>query len=133
VDLLNVWFQVPLREDADKRFRDREGRPRRASRKQVVGPLHQPFRWRLLEDTLTRTFGGWTREADVEGEWFDDEQGQAVRERSRVYSVDVPDDRLDELVALLRRACVTFVQKCIRLVVAGRTRLIREEKNEESL
>lgn len=130
-----MWFQVPLREDADKRFRAREGagRRRRSARKQEVGPLHQPFRWRLLEDLLTRTFGGWTREADVEGEWFDDEQGQAVRERSRVYSVDLPDDQLDVLVVLLRRACVTFVQKCIRLVVSGRTRLISEEKNEEPL
>jgi hypothetical protein len=81
---------------------------------------------------LTRTFGGWTRQPDVEGEWFDDEQGQAVR-GSRAYSVDVPDERMDELEALLRRACVTFVQKCVRMVVDGRARLIREEKHEEPL
>jgi len=136
VHFLNVWFQVPLREDADKRFREGAvpGRRRRAqTKRREAGPLHQPFRWKLLESTLTLTFGGWTRESDVEGEWFDDEQGQAVRERSRAYSVDVPDERLNELVVLLQRACVTFVQKCIRMVVSGRTRLIREEKNEEPL
>ncbi|MBX3466153.1 MAG: hypothetical protein KF878_04540 [Planctomycetes bacterium] len=98
-----------------------------------MGPLHPPFRWRLLEASLTRTFGGWTREPDVEGEWFDDEQGRAVRERSRAYSVDVADERLGELEALLRRACVTFVQKCIRMVVSGRARLIREDEDEEPL
>lgn len=134
MDPLSVWFQVPLREDGDKRLRARKtprSRTRRA--KPLLGPLHPPFRWKLLEATLTRTFGGWTRQPDVEGEWFDDEQGQAVRERSRAYSVDVPDERMDELEALLRRACVTFVQKCVRMVVNGRARLIREGKHEEPL
>lgn len=135
MDPLSVWFQVPLREDGDKRRRARESSRRTRNRRAgpPLGPLHPPFRWKALEDSLTRTFGGWTREPDVEGEWFDDEQGKAVRERSRAYTVDVPDDRLDELEALLRRACVTFVQKCIRMVVNGRARLIREESNEEPL
>lgn len=137
MDPLAVWFQVPLREDGDRR---RGPRPRRKKAEREVarrpappGPLHPRFRWQQLEAALTVTFGGWTRHPDVEGEWFDDEQGVPVRERSRAYAVDVPEERLEALERLLRRACLTFCQKCIRMVMNGRARLIREDEHDEPL
>jgi hypothetical protein len=45
----------------------------------------------------------------------------------------VPDDRLDDFVQLMRRVCVTFVQKVIRMEVGGRAQYIREESHDEAL
>ena len=108
MDPLTVWFQVPLREDGDKRL-GAKPRTRRASKARPraptsPGPLHPAFRWKQLESRLTRLFGGWTRQPDVVGEWFDEEQGVPVRELSRLYWVDVPEERMPELEALLRSA-----------------------------
>jgi hypothetical protein len=69
----------------------------------------------------------------VLGEWYDPEQKHLVREHSRLYEVDVPPDRLDELRELLRRACLTFVQKRIRVVVRGAAHYLREEGTDEPL
>lgn len=132
--LLTARFQVPIQEDTDKAARSGARRRRSTRTGQARPVLHPPFRWRLLENALTEQFGGWTRLAGTaEGEWFDPEQGKAVRERSRVYEVDVSEERVGDLEALLRRCCITFVQKCIRLVVDGRARYVKEESNDEPL
>lgn len=38
-----------------------------------------------------------------------------------------------ELEAFLRRCCITFVQKCIRLVIDGRARYVKEETDDQPL
>lgn len=132
--LLTARFQVPIHEDTDKAARS--GAKRRGSRRlgQAHPSSHPAFRWQLLENALTEQFDGWTRLAGTAvGEWFDHQQSRVVRERSRVYEVDVPEARVDELEALLRRCCITFVQKCIRLVIDGRARYVKEESHDQPL
>lgn len=128
--LVTARFQIPLREDADLR---RKGRAIGARRTQESGPLHRRPRWALLERTLSSTFGGWTLVATVVGEWYDAERDRAVREASRLYEVDLPESRVCELEALLRRCCTTFVQKCVRLVIEGRPRYVWRGPHDEVL
>lgn len=112
-----VIFQIPIREDDDK----------------GSGKLHPPFRWRALHDALYTNFGGWTRGGTVQGVWRDPEKNRPVHDKSRTYEVDVPEERLDEIKGLLRRACLTFVQKCIRVKIDGKALYLSEEPHDESL
>lgn len=114
-----VTFQIPIREDGDR----------------GNGQLHPPFRWKLLQNALYEGFGGWTRGADVkEGMWKDTETSHPVRDRTqRTYKVDVPVERLDEIKALLRRACITFAQKAIRAEIRGEAHYLSEESDDHPL
>lgn len=128
--LVTARFQIPLREDGDLR---RQKGTTRARSSPHTGPLHGRPRWQLLQRTLTSTFGGWTLVGTVVGEWYDAEAGHAGQEESRLYEVDVPSDRVHELEALLRRCCITFVQKCVRLVIHGRPRYVWRGPHDEVL
>ncbi len=98
------------------------------------GQLHPPFRWKSLQDALARTFGGWTTPSgEIHGAWIDPQTKDEVRDTSRMFEVDVDEERLDEVRALLRRACRTFVQKCVRMVILGRAEYIEGGPNDEPL
>lgn len=104
-----VTFLVPIREDPGT----------------GNGEPHPPFRWKALQDALQESFGGWTTPSgEVRGVWIDPATNQPVEDTSRVFEVDVDEERLDEIRALLRRVSVTFVQQCIRVTILGRAEYI---------
>lgn len=98
-----VKFQIPISEDAEI----------------GNGGSHPSFRWDALRTALYREFGGWTKGEQTAGVWRSEKTGQPVHDVSRSFEVDVEEERLDELRGLLRAACKTFVQQCIRMVVRG--------------
>ncbi len=95
-----VWFQVPTVHDATRE-------------------PHTDPTWAALEDTLITTFGGLTRGADVTGAWRAPD-GKLIREPSRTYEVDVTEDQLNEVETILRAACATFGQQCLRVKIEDR-------------
>ena len=118
MDRIVVTFLVPVREDL------------------VIGngQLHPPFRWKALEDALTQSFGGFTTPGGkVQGVWIDPKTKKPVKDTSREFQVDVDEGRLDEVRALLQRACRTFVQQCIRVVILGRAEYVAGGPDNEPL
>jgi hypothetical protein len=89
---------------------------------------HPPILWRLLQDALLGRFDGMSgpetvvhyRTVDpVAGTWSPAAGPEPVEDLSRRYTVAIPEDRLDDLRALLRRAGNSFDQRAIYLEVAG--------------
>jgi hypothetical protein len=89
---------------------------------------HSPSTWRLLQDALHRGFGGRTgprrvfafRSAElVPGGWLPEGGIEAIEDESRLYKVSVPEDQLDELRKLLRKAANSFDQQVLYLSVRG--------------
>ncbi len=89
---------------------------------------HQPLAWRLLKQALLRHFGGWSgpekvlvfrKEELVPGGWIPEGGSEPIRDESQRYTVSLPEDRLDELRTLLRKAANTFDQQVIYLSVRG--------------
>ena len=114
---IEVEFLIPLTED--KGLGD--------------GSKHGPFRWKALQDALEAHFGGWTNAGIQRGAWIDPDTQQRTRDSSRAFKVDVPGDQLAELRQLVRSACRTFVQKCIRVVILGRVEYIKARGNDKPL
>jgi hypothetical protein len=118
VDRVVVTFLIPVREDP------------------VIGSgeLHPPFRWKAPQDAVQQSFGGWTApSAEVHGVWIDPQTNVPVHDTSRVFEVDVDENRLDEIRSLLRRACGTFVQQSIRVVILGKAEYIGRGPDDESI
>ncbi len=116
--ILEVRFQIPL-----------EGNPELGS-----GKKHRPFQWQLLKDALFGTFGvGATLPPDVSGVWQDPESGKVHEEESRVFIIDVEESRLDEIRRILRRACRTFEQKAVRVVIRGEVEYLEACPNDPPL
>ena len=65
--------------------------------------------------------------------WIDPQTKKPVQDTSRVFEVDVDENRLDEMRSLLRRACHTFVQQCIRVEILGRAEYIEGDPDDEPL
>lgn len=91
---------------------------------------HAPRFWRELEDVVNSTFveGSSGPEqlfqiAPTPGR-YTDQHGRTVHDESWRYFIALPEERIDELRALLRRACNTFDQEAIYLSVAGRVELV---------
>ena len=101
--LVVVTFQIPLTEDREIGRRTR----------------HPPFRWKALQDALHDQFGGRTEIGKWPGNWRSSGSHKATRDTSRAFQVDVPEERLEEVRALLRRASKTFVQRAIRVIIKG--------------
>ena len=88
------------------------------------GKPHPRKAWAWLEGQLL-PFGGATRANELyEGWYLDPQTGEQVRDQSRKYFVAVPRAQVDQLRAVLRRACGQFGQKCIYLSVAGRVEFV---------
>lgn len=94
---------------------------------------HPPVLWRQLQDALLGIFGAMTgpetvvyyRTAEpVPGAWSPGAGEEPVEDQSRRYSVAIPDDQLDELRGLLRRAGNSFDQRVMYLEVAGYAELL---------
>ncbi len=118
VDRIVVRFLVPIRED-----------PVTGN-----GQLHPPFRWKSLQDALQASFGGWSaRVGEVDGVWIDPQTRKAVQDTSRVFEVDVDQDRLPEIRSLLGRTCLSFVQQCIRVEILGRVEYIEGDPDDQPL
>ena len=58
------------------------------------------------------------------GAYRDPDTGERVNDESRRFIVALPEERVDELKALLRTACEVFQQKCIYLSIAGSVELV---------
>ena len=114
--LVEVTFQIPLKEDETI----------------GTGTRHTPIRWRALLDVLYQEFSGWTDAGKTRGMWAD-AAGKPVFDKCRVFKVDVPEERLGEMRMLLRRACHTFAQQCIRAVIRGESEYIAREPDDEPL
>jgi hypothetical protein len=113
--LLECSFLIPIRRD----------------RNLSDGKSHLTTVWSWLEEELC-VFGGATRAPDLyEGWYVDPDTGKAVRDRSRMYIVAIPRARVEELRAILRRACEEFAQKCIYLSVAGYVEFVEGPSREE--
>ncbi len=96
------------------------------------GKAHRKLVWAWLEAELS-AFGGATRASELYLGWYLDRQtGERVDDRSRKYFVALPHGRVDELRALLRRACAEFAQKCIYLNVASRVEFVEGGGNAPS-
>ncbi len=89
---------------------------------------HTVLAWRLLKETLFRHFGGWSGPERVvvfqsselvPGGWMPEGGSEPIRDGSRRYTLSLPEDRLDELRALLGKAANTFDQQAIYLSVRG--------------
>ena len=61
----------------------------------------------------------------VPGAWSPGAGQEPVEDLSRKYTVAVPEDRLDEIRSLLRRAGNTFDQRVMYLEVAGYAELLQ--------
>jgi hypothetical protein len=118
MSLMVVTFQIPITED-----------------KTVgSGAKHSAFRWRALQNALYERFGGWTRlSGETTGVWKDSKTGKPVRDRCRVFQVDLERDHIEELREILRRACLTFVQQVIRAIVDGRPEYLGASPSHEPL
>jgi hypothetical protein len=95
--------------------------------------------WRLLQDSLLRTFGAlsgpenvvfYRTTEPVPGTWSPGTGEEPVEDLSRRYTVAIPADRVDELRALVRRAGNTFDQRAMYLEVAGYAELL-EVRSED--
>ena len=105
-------------------------------RKSPRGPdrkPHPPVLWRLLQDALFSTFSAVTgpetvayyrNPVPVRGGWSPGAGRESVEDLSRKYTVAVPEDRVDELRAILRRAGNSFDQRVMYLEVAGYAELL---------
>lgn len=107
-------FLVPVVRDSDRR------------------PHSVPL-WPILQDALVDLFGAVSgpetvllhrRLKLVHGVWRSDREGDLVEDRSRRYSIAIPEDRVDELRALLRRVGNSFDQRVMYLEVAGYAELL---------
>lgn len=114
---VQVVFQVPLKEDAEA----------------GNGEEHPPFRWRLLQDQMTKLFDGWTEQPGWTGEWARPGTGEIVNEPSRVFQIDAKENSLDDAKGFLRRVCVTFGQECIRAIILGYAEYIEGGPDDEHL
>jgi hypothetical protein len=118
MSLVVVAFQIPITQD-----------------KTVGnGGPHSPLSWRALQDALYERFDGWTRSPGLTvGAWRDRKTGKQVRDRCRVFQVDLETDRVEELREVLRRACLTFAQQEIRAIVDGRPEYLSASPSHEPL
>ena len=107
---VECWFLIPLVRDSDRR-------------------LHQPLLWRLLEEALSGTWGGWTgpetmrwgrKQGAVPGGWKPQGSADPIIDESRKYTVFVPPMKLDDLRSLLKRVANSFDQQEILLSIRGR-------------
>ena len=107
---VECWFLIPLVRDSDR-------------------GLHQPVLWRLLEEALSDTWGGWTgpetmqwgrKKGTTPGGWKPEGSDRAITDESRKYTVFVSPTKLDALRSLLKRAANSFDQQEILLSVRGR-------------
>lgn len=107
-------FLVPLVRDSDRR-------------------PHAPMQWRLLQDALLGLFNGFTgpetvvyyrRRDPARGIWSAAQDEAPVEDLSRKYVVAVPQDRIGELQALIRRAGNSFDQRVMYLEIAGYSELL---------
>lgn len=89
---------------------------------------HPSILWRLLQDALLNTFGGVSGPEEVvcyrtpdpfKGSWAPGAGQAPIEDRSRKYTVAIPEARLDDLRSLLRKAGNSFDQQVMYLEVAG--------------
>lgn len=118
MSLVVAMFQIPITEDGTV----------------GSGRRHPTFRWKSLENALYEHFGGWTRlPGETSGMWKDRMTGEPARDRCRWFQVDLDSARVEDLRELLRRACVTFVQQEIRVVVDGKPEYIKGSPSHDPL
>jgi hypothetical protein len=115
VPLTECSFFIPIRRDAGL----------------SDGELHSSDAWEWLDDELYAQFGARTiAPGYYEGFYQDPDTKKRVPDQSRKYIVAVTGSAVDQLRALLAKACVAFQQKCIYLSVAGQVEFVEAVRNE---
>jgi hypothetical protein len=98
--------------------------PVRRDRRLSDGEPHAVTTWSWFERQLWERLGIVARSSALEfGQW-PDKTGQPICDWSVVYTIAVPDEKVDEFRKLLMEACSQFYQECMYFEVAGRAELI---------
>ncbi len=100
--------------------------PVRRDRRLSDGEPHATTTWSWFEGQLWERFGVVRRSAARELASWRDKSGERIRDSSVLYTIAVPDDKVDELRKLLMEACVRFYQECLYLAVEGRAELVSQ-------
>ncbi len=75
-------------------------------------------RWLLVEERLRTEFGGWTRQADVQGEWV--HAGKVYADRSRQYVVVLRSwGQVPAFLEFVEWARIEFRQLALLVKIAG--------------
>jgi len=93
------------------------------------GQPHARRLWEWLHIELETRFGGWTLAPGVfTAAYIDPDTKATVRDKSRRYTIAIPENEIEDVRRLLSGVCVLFQQKCIYLSVAGRVEFIEAPK-----
>jgi hypothetical protein len=98
--------------------------PVRRDKRLSDGEPHAPSAWDWFEGELYEGYGTARWSSALEVATWRDKSGQPIRDESRVYTIAIPDEKVDELRKLLMQACMVFCQECIYLTVGGRAELV---------
>ena len=90
------------------------------------GKYHSKKLWDAFHTDLCDTFGGFTKECKVYGQWKDD-NGIVIEDYSWKYIVAIGKERITEMVELRNILCKykpLFDQECIYLSCKGKVEFI---------
>ena len=112
---IRATFLIPNREDPDV----------------GNGSVHSTDRWDTLKEILYDKFGGWTiLSENCLGGWQETPQKKVV-DVSKNYCVNFEENKLKELIYLVKVFAVMFRQKCISFECRSETSLIWQERYKQ--
>ena len=109
-------FLIPLQRDAEI----------------ADGKAHARSAWKWLHRELGLAFEAMTiAPGEYTGVWPSPLSKKNVSDKSKKYTIAIPRQRVQELRAILQKACVVFAQQSLYLSVAGNVEFIQAPDNQE--